>query len=221
MNQGYREVIAAGDEKRRNLFLTTAGRMGTAVQNVEKDFWVCWTLDALFHGLGQRRSAPAVQGRHVVVEGVRTHSSLLRGHRHHGVPSRPRAKQASIEELEALSGKKRRARLDAIKARLPGRSSADPPERFSAVAQPCSGRRPVDDATTLELDPHDPDSQTLLFWYPVGHTDRRLRALGGEDRGGSEVGTRSERPGSTVTPYVADDLPRAGSAGRRHHDGQG
>jgi predicted nucleotidyltransferase component of viral defense system len=25
--------------------------MGTAVQNVEKDFWVCWTLDALFNGL--------------------------------------------------------------------------------------------------------------------------------------------------------------------------
>ena len=52
MNSGYREVIAAGDEERRNLFLTAASRMGTAVQHVEKDFWVCWTLDVLFHGLG-------------------------------------------------------------------------------------------------------------------------------------------------------------------------
>lgn len=25
--------------------------MGTAVENVEKDFWVCWLLDAFFNGL--------------------------------------------------------------------------------------------------------------------------------------------------------------------------
>jgi len=47
INAAFREVIAAGDDARRDLFLTTAGRLGTAVQNVEKDFWVCWTLDAL------------------------------------------------------------------------------------------------------------------------------------------------------------------------------
>lgn len=51
MNAAFREVIAASDDARRDLFLTTAGRLGTAVQNVEKDFWVCWTLDALFNGL--------------------------------------------------------------------------------------------------------------------------------------------------------------------------
>jgi hypothetical protein len=51
MNAAFREVIAAGDDNRRDLFLTTARRLGTAVENVEKDFWVCWTLDALFNGL--------------------------------------------------------------------------------------------------------------------------------------------------------------------------
>ena len=25
-------------------FDTTAQRLGTAAQNIEKDFWVCWTL---------------------------------------------------------------------------------------------------------------------------------------------------------------------------------
>ena len=33
------------------LFLATATRLDTTVQNTEKDFWVCWTLDALFNGL--------------------------------------------------------------------------------------------------------------------------------------------------------------------------
>lgn len=52
MNDAYREIIAAGADERLNLFLTAATRMGTPVQNVQKDFWVCWVLDALFHGTG-------------------------------------------------------------------------------------------------------------------------------------------------------------------------
>ena len=62
MNAAFREVIAAGDDARRDLFLTTAGRLGTAVQNVEKDFWVCWTLDALFNGLPKERRACCSKG---------------------------------------------------------------------------------------------------------------------------------------------------------------
>jgi predicted nucleotidyltransferase component of viral defense system len=51
LNTAFHTVIAANDNERRDLFLGTAARLGTAVQNVEKDFWVCWTLDALFNGL--------------------------------------------------------------------------------------------------------------------------------------------------------------------------
>lgn len=51
MNEGIATIIAASDSERRDLFLGAAARLGTAVQNVEKDFWVCWTLDALFNGL--------------------------------------------------------------------------------------------------------------------------------------------------------------------------
>ncbi|WP_420824238.1 hypothetical protein [Variovorax gossypii] len=59
MNEAYQTVITASDEERRDLFLGTAARLGTAVQNVEKDFWVCWTLDALFNGL-EPGSAPSL-----------------------------------------------------------------------------------------------------------------------------------------------------------------
>ena len=51
MNEAYNEVIAASDRDRNALFAEAAARLGTAVQNVEKDFWVCWTLDALFNGM--------------------------------------------------------------------------------------------------------------------------------------------------------------------------
>ena len=51
MNPSFHDVITAADGDRLDLFLGAATRLGTAVQNVEKDFWVCWTLDALFNGL--------------------------------------------------------------------------------------------------------------------------------------------------------------------------
>lgn len=53
MNAAFRQVIAAKDAERLELFLATARRLGTAVQNVEKDFWVCWVLDVLFNGMGE------------------------------------------------------------------------------------------------------------------------------------------------------------------------
>lgn len=51
MNPAFHTIINASEADRRDLFLGAATRLGTAVQNVEKDFWVCWTLDALFDSL--------------------------------------------------------------------------------------------------------------------------------------------------------------------------
>jgi predicted nucleotidyltransferase component of viral defense system len=51
MNPAYNEIIAATDRDRAGLFAGTAARLGTPVQNVEKDFWVCWALDVLFNGM--------------------------------------------------------------------------------------------------------------------------------------------------------------------------
>jgi len=51
MNPGYIQVLRASPADRRDLFLGAARRLGTPEQNIEKDFLVCWTLDALFNGL--------------------------------------------------------------------------------------------------------------------------------------------------------------------------
>ena len=50
MKPDYRRIIASRPDDRRDLFVTAARRIGISEQNVEKDFWVCWTLDALFQG---------------------------------------------------------------------------------------------------------------------------------------------------------------------------
>ena len=51
MNDGFKKFIAAPERDRLDIFLAASRRLGTAVQNVEKDFWVCWTLDVLYHGI--------------------------------------------------------------------------------------------------------------------------------------------------------------------------
>jgi predicted nucleotidyltransferase component of viral defense system len=51
MNPGFLEILKAPAEEQRDLFLGAAHRLGTPEQYIEKDFWVCWILDALFNGL--------------------------------------------------------------------------------------------------------------------------------------------------------------------------
>lgn len=51
----YRQIIAASARDRLDLFLTTANRLGAPIGNIEKDFWVCWTLDTLYHRLPANR----------------------------------------------------------------------------------------------------------------------------------------------------------------------
>ena len=44
MNAGFDGVLAASSNDRRDAFIGASRRLGTAAQNIEKDFWVCWTI---------------------------------------------------------------------------------------------------------------------------------------------------------------------------------
>lgn len=86
MNEAFNAVIAADDGERRDLFLATSARLGTAVQNVEKDFWVCWTLDALFNGLPAGGPRLLFKGGTSLSKAFSLVPRFFGGHRRHGVP---------------------------------------------------------------------------------------------------------------------------------------
>jgi len=44
-----KRIATLASEDRRDLFTNTADKMGMTIAIIEKDFWVCWTLDYLFH----------------------------------------------------------------------------------------------------------------------------------------------------------------------------
>src|SRR5215813_11716010 len=114
MNTAYQKIIVSNDSDRRDLFITAATRVGTTARNIEKDFWVCWTLDVLFHRL-------EAGGPRLLFKGG---TSLSKGY---GLISRfsediditvfrsDIGEEADFQQLEALSKKKRGQRLDAIK----------------------------------------------------------------------------------------------------------
>ena len=199
--EAYATVIRAPARDRLDLFLATANRLGAPIGNVEKDFWVCWTLEALYHRL------PADRPRLLFKGGT----SLSKAY---GLIERfsedidvtvfrdDLEQAASVEELESLSGKKRRARLDAIRDAC--REYVTGPLRESLTAL-------LTDATNgagrVEVDDADPDRQTLLVWYPEvePRDDAYVRPAVRIESGAKSA--LDPNQSVTLQPYIADETP--------------
>jgi hypothetical protein len=206
MNPAFDEVLAAGSDAMLSAFDTTALRLGTASQNIEKDFWVCWALDALFNGLKEG-------GPRLLFKGG---TSLSKGF---GLINRfsedidvtvfrdDIGEPATIEELDALSGKKRRARLEAIKDACQTYINGPLRAELMVILQKQLRAAGLDaGAARVEADDTDPDGQTLLIWYPAAtpRSDYVRAAIKIESGAKSALDPNSEVP---IKPYVDDDLP--------------
>jgi hypothetical protein len=51
MNGGFKSFITAPERDRLDAFLAAHDASARPCQNIEKDFWVCWTLNVLYHEL--------------------------------------------------------------------------------------------------------------------------------------------------------------------------
>jgi hypothetical protein len=207
MNPAFRSFLSASVSDRRDIFLTTANRLGTTIQNVEKDFWVCWTLDALFNGLPK-------DGPRLLFKGGTSLSKAF------GLISRfsediditvfrqDLGQSAMIEELESLSGKKRRARLDAIRTACQGHISGQMLQALSLILRETLLAAGIPETRALvELDESDESRQSLLVRYPsvLESTGEYVRsAVKIESGAKSALDPHQE---STVTPYIASVLP--------------
>ncbi|MGI9089597.1 MAG: nucleotidyl transferase AbiEii/AbiGii toxin family protein [Gemmatimonadaceae bacterium] len=217
MNSAFLEIMRASDDDRRALFLTTSRRIGTAVQHVEKDFWVSWALDALFNGL-------PIDGPRLLFKGG---TSLSKAY---GLIDRfsedvdvtvyraDLGQDASAEELLALSGKKRQARLDAIKASAQTYINGPLLEHLGHEIEHTmqssgqSAARTPEGGPRLVRDESDADRQTLLFWYPTV-TASSTSQVSGYIRSAVKIesGAKSAldpHQSAIITPYAAGDVPQ-------------
>jgi hypothetical protein len=114
---------------------------------------------------------------------------------------------ATIEELEALSGKKRRARLDAIRDACKAYISGSLRAELTLILEGRLQAAGLDaGAARVEADDADPDGQTLLIWYPAAtpRSDYVRAAIKIESGAKSALDPNREVP---IKPYVDDDLP--------------
>ena len=206
MNAAFDTVIGAKDDERLDLFLASARRLGTAVQNIEKDFWVCWVLDVLFNGMGEGhprllfKGGTSLSKSFGLIDRFSEDIDITVFRDDLGEP-------VSIADLEGLSGKQRRARLDAIRAACQAFITGPFLTAFDeALIGAMRAARIASSRYRAELDPADPDQQTVLFWYPVvtaGDTPYIRSAVK------IEAGAKSALDPhvvTTVRPYAADDV---------------
>jgi hypothetical protein len=207
MTEGFQTVLAANDEERRDLFVGAADRLRTDEQNIEKDFWVCWTLDALFNELetgGPRllfKGGTSLSKGYGLIERFSEDIDITVFREDIGQP-------ATFEELEAMSGKKRNARLEAIKDACQKYIQGPMLERVSVLMQQTLKNANMNpNRARVEPDPDDPDGQSLLLWYPTATADGNAyirRAIKIESGAKSALDPHAS---VIVRPYIADDLP--------------
>jgi hypothetical protein len=167
MTPAYNRIVASSDEDKRGLFTEAAARIGTTVQNIEKDFWVCWVFDLLFKHLAERSPRFLFKGG----------TSLSKAY---GLISRfsedidvtvfrsDLGEPVTAADLEVLASRKKRdRRLEAIKAACQTYIDQQLRVELQAIAKQLLESIGVDPAQLeIVLDESDPDRQTLLLRYP-------------------------------------------------------
>ena len=196
----FQEIISADSDDRADLFLTTARRLGTPLINIEKDFWVCWTLNTLYHRLPK-------EGPRLLFKGG---TSLSKAY---GLINRfsedidvtvfrdDLGHTAGNAEIAILSNKKRKAALEAIAADCSRYITTDLLNSVSVALAVDTGEQ-----GRVEVDRADPSGQTLLVWYPridASETGYVQAAVKIESGAKSALDPNTTQ---TVAPYIDDDI---------------
>ena len=191
-------------EERRIYFEATATARNIQAQIVEKDFWVCWTLQELFR-------LPTIGG-HLIFKGGTSLSkvfkiierfsedidiSIDRGFLGFGGANEPEA---------GTSNKEKQRRIQALITACQQKISGELQPSLESDIKTKIGRR---EQWALRQDNDDPDQQTLLFEYPTTFPQETSRYIRRAVK--IEMGARSDHwpcETKTVTSYVAEQFPK-------------
>lgn len=166
MNDNFLKIIHATPEDRQGLFLLTANRLGTSLQNVEKDFWVCWVLDLIFNGRELHEPRLLFKGGTSL---SKAYSLISRFSEDIDMTVFREDLGLNIEvsDLESLSGKQQRVRLKAIKQAAQAYLQGEFKTRLHRQVRDVFQMLDIQfDESFVMLDPSDPTQQTLLVRYP-------------------------------------------------------
>ena len=197
-------MIAASPRDRLDLFLATANRLGTPVGNVEKDFWVCWTLERALSS-----NCPTAGPRLLFKGGT----SLSKAYGLIERFSEDIDVTVFRDDLdEAASRRRARGPIEQETPRQARRHPRRVPGLYHGPAlRLFLASLRIADATggagRIEIDEADPDGQTLLIWYPeVEPRDGAYVRPAVRIESGAKSALDPNQPVDDP-PYIADDMP--------------
>ncbi|HSX20511.1 MAG TPA: nucleotidyl transferase AbiEii/AbiGii toxin family protein, partial [Gammaproteobacteria bacterium] len=205
MNTDFLRIICSSTNDRYELFLSTARRLGTSVQNIEKDFWVTFLLDLLFNGRNESEPRLLFKGG----------TSLSKSY---GLISRFSEdiditvfredidQKIEVNLLENLSGKKQRAHLESIKNACQKYIGGSLKDRLNLQIKSIFNEAGVPFVEPLIInDPSDADQQTLLLLYPSVNlaSDDYIKPMVKIEAGAKSA--LDPHRITSVKPYIAHD----------------
>lgn len=199
MSESYAQFLALPDQDRKDVFEAAAERLDTLPSYVEKDFWVCFVLDALYNRLPDGHPQLLFKGGTALSKAyglIRRFSEdidlvVYREDLGFGADRDPTSH-------EYISGKKRKALFDELKDACGTYIRGD----LAAALGPLR-----DERCRIVPDDEDGDQQTLLIEYPTLYPSADLPYV--LPRVKLEAGARSALDPNTtasMTPYIAEDL---------------
>ena len=202
MSGTYENFLAFPTREREKAFGKAAERLGTPPANVEKDFWVCLVLNALYNRLPDGHPRLMFRGGTSLSKAfglIRRFSEDVDLTVYRGDLGFADQRDPTIADI---SNTKRKALFEELRAACSAYVLGDLKdalaESLDEIAPGCRVAADEDDVT----------EQTLLVHYPSLYPER------GDDyvlprvklEGGARSALTPSRPCS-VAPYIADDLP--------------
>ncbi|WP_114966495.1 nucleotidyl transferase AbiEii/AbiGii toxin family protein [Alkalilacustris brevis] len=199
MSENYARFLALSDQDRKDVFEAAADRLDTLPSYVEKDFWVCFVLDALYNRLPGGHPRLLFKGGTALSKAfglIRRFSEDIDlvvyreglGFEGDRDPTNP----------GGISGKRRKVLFDELKEACGTYIRDD----LTVALGPLLGER-----CQIVTDDEDGDQQTLLIEYPTLYPSAELPYV--LPRVKLEAGARSALDPNaiaSVKPYIADDL---------------
>ena len=207
MNSNFLKVLQASETDRRNLFLETATRLGTPLRNIEKDFWVCFTLDLLFNGKAEGeprllfKGGTSLSKAYDLISRFSEDIDITVYHEDIGHP-------ADLVTLQSWGKNKRAEYLKEVKATCSAYILGHLKERLTTKIETEFANAGISmPELKVVIDPTDPDRQTLLVEYPSLETSGKDGYI--ESKVKIEAGAKSALDPSnlmTIKPYVGQEF---------------
>jgi hypothetical protein len=208
-NPNFMTLINAKPADRLDVFLTTAHRLGTPVQHIEKDFWVTWILDLLFNDRHPQeprllfKGGTSLSKAHALISRFSEDIDIT-------VFREDLGQNIPPEELAKLSGKQQRHHLAAIKQTCQEYIHTHLKNRLNEHILRNFQDAGISHAKLpIQIDPDDPDQQTLLFYYPsvTMTADTYVYPVVKIEAGAKSALVPHAL--KTITPYIHSDLKHA------------